>query len=179
MPTCARFASWPWTTSALTLLRVLSLLVEPPATSLLLPPSSAPYLRRSVEMRSKVLSPLHRLRRTLDTVLSVILPPRPPASILSPPPPATSATSTMASAGAGAALSLTDPFPGQPVRGWSSLYELVTFRADVGYAAALARERWQARVVERGVWGTVGVLGLGMGWGAWVAGKWARGRGFM
>jgi kynurenine 3-monooxygenase len=42
---------------------------------------------------------------------------------------------------------------------------MVTFRADIGYAAALKRDRWQTKVVE-GL-GTVG-LGLGAGLAGWA-----------
>lgn len=93
-------------------------------------------------MRSKVLSPLHKLRRQIDTLLGRLWPSHPVSQ-----------------------LSLTDPFPGQPVRGWNGLYEMVTFRADIGYAAALKRDRWQTKVVE-GL-GTVG-LGLGAGLAGWA-----------
>jgi len=59
------------------------------------------------------------------------------------------------------ALSLTNPFPTKRVTGWTSLYEMVTFRPDVGYAEALRRERWQKDVLHYGVWvGGAGILGL-------------------
>ena len=59
------------------------------------------------------------------------------------------------------ALSLTNPFPTKRVTGWTSLYEMVTFRPDVGYAEALRRERWQKNVLHYGVWvGGAGILGL-------------------
>jgi kynurenine 3-monooxygenase len=96
-------------------------------------------------MRSTVLSPLHHLRRHLDAFLTKILPR--PAS-----------TSQLG-------LSLTDPFPTRKVKGWTSLYEMVTFRPDVGYAEALRRERWQKDVLGWGVWvggaGLVGLVGAG------------------
>lgn len=98
-------------------------------------------------MRSTVLSPLHHLRRHLDSFLSSILP-RPKTASLG-------------------LTSLTDPFPTQRVKGWTSLYEMVTFRPDVGYAEALRRERWQKEVLAWGVWasgfGAVGLAGFG-GW---------------
>ena len=96
-------------------------------------------------MRSKVLSPLHRIRRHVDMILSKLLPSH-----------------------AVSQLSLTNPFPGQPVRGWNSLYEMVTFRPDIGYAAALRTERYQKAVVE---W--IGLLGSGVGLGAVGMGVWA------
>jgi len=59
------------------------------------------------------------------------------------------------------ALSLTNPFPTKRVTGWTSLYEMVTFRPDVGYAEALRRERWQKDVLHWGVWaGGAGFVGL-------------------
>lgn len=126
--------------------------------SSLILPTCTRELTTSVEMRSKVLSPLHILRRHLDTLLSNLIPR--PAS---------------ASPASGFGISLTDPFPGQPVRGWNSLYEMVTFRPDIGYAAALEREKWQGRVVERVAWGlgvgTVGVAGVAASWGYRM---WAR-----
>ena len=86
------------------------------------------------------MSPLHHLRRHLDALLSKILP-RPSTSSLT--------------------LSLTNPFPTKRVKGWTSLYEMVTFRPDVGYAEALRRERWQKDVLGWGVWaGGVGAVGL-------------------
>jgi len=94
----------------------------------------------STEMRSTVLSPLHHLRRHLDSFLSKVLP-RPSSASM--------------------ALSLTNPFPTKRVTGWTSLYEMVTFRPDVGYAEALRRERWQKDVLHYGVWvGGAGILGL-------------------
>lgn len=99
-------------------------------------------------MRSRVLSPLHLLRRQIDSLLAHIFPSHPTAP-----------------------LSLTNPFPTQKVRGWTSLYHLVTFRADVPYSQALERERWQQGVVA---WlaRAVGGVGLaGVGYGAWVGWK--------
>lgn len=108
----------------------------------------------STEMRSTVLSPLHHLRRTLDSLLAKFMPSRPTA-----------------------ALSLTDPFPTARVKGWTSLYEMVTFRPDVGYSEALRRERWQKGVINWVGWigglGTVASLG---GVGVWAAQKYFRGR---
>jgi kynurenine 3-monooxygenase len=81
----------------------------------------------STEMRSHVLSPWHHLRRSLDSVLSSLFP-----------------------SGSTARMSLDKPFATERVRGWTSLYELVTFRPDVGYHEALRRERWQKEVVSYG-----------------------------
>jgi kynurenine 3-monooxygenase len=101
---------------------------------------------RSTEMRSSVLSPLHHLRRTLDSLLSTIIPSRPTAK-----------------------LSLTKPFPTVRVGGWTSLYEMVTFRPDVGYAEALRREQWQKGVVGWMAYGS----GVGLMAGLAGAGLWA------
>jgi len=100
------------------------------------------------EMRSHVLSPMHHLRRHLDSLLSTLL----PSSTRSQP-----------------QLSLSDPFPTKRVKGWTSLYEMVSFRPDIGYAEALSREIWQKEVVRiMGLSiGVVGVLGLGLG-GWWL-----------
>ena len=99
-------------------------------------------------MRSTVLSPLHHLRRHLDSFLSTILPKPSPTSLT---------------------LSLTNPFPTKRVSGWTSLYEMVTFRPDVGYSEALRREKWQKEVLGWGVWvGGVGAVGLA-GIGGWLA----------
>ena len=48
------------------------------------------------------------------------------------------------------------------------MYEMVSFRPDVGYAEALRREVWQKEVVRYlGV--GVGVLGVvGLGFGGWL-----------
>ncbi|ORX35971.1 hypothetical protein BD324DRAFT_629714 [Kockovaella imperatae] len=94
------------------------------------------------EMRSHVLSPMHHFRRFLDSVLSAVIPSHPVST-----------------------LSLTDPFPTKRVRGWTSLYELVTFRPDVGYSEALRREQWQKQVVAWAGWtgGTGLLLAAGIG----------------
>lgn len=46
---------------------------------------------------------------------------------------------------------------------------MVTFRPDIGYAAALEREKWQGRIVERLAWGVgvgvVSAVGLAGTWG--------------
>lgn len=39
------------------------------------------------------------------------------------------------------------PFPTQKVKGWTALYDMVTFRPDVGYAEVMRREKWQKKVV--------------------------------
>lgn len=100
-------------------------------------------------MRHEVLSPMHHLRRHIDTVLSTLFPSR-----------------------AKAALSLTEAFPTRRLRGWTSLYEMVTFRPDVGYSEALRREKWQKEVVGIAGW----VIGSGLTVGLGVIGWWT-GRG--
>ncbi|WVQ97129.1 kynurenine 3-monooxygenase [Kwoniella sp. CBS 9459] len=85
-------------------------------------------LQNYTEMRSHVLSPLHHLRRTLDSLLTRLIP----------------SSSKLANLH----LSLnTDPFPTKRVKGWTSLYEMVTFRPDVPYSEALRKERWQRDVM--------------------------------
>ncbi|RXK35051.1 kynurenine 3-monooxygenase [Tremella mesenterica] len=102
-------------------------------------------LNNYTEMRSHVLSPLYQFRRHLDYVLERLLPSKPEGE-----------------------LSLTNPFPTRKVRGWTSLYEMVTFRADIGYAEALRREKWQREVVS---WaGEIAAIGLvgGIGVMSWL-----------
>ena len=107
-------------------------------------------------MRSHVLSPLHHLRRHLDSLLSRIL--------VAPSNP----FSTSATGSKGRELSLTNPFPTTQVKGWTSLYEMVTFRPDVGYAEALRREMWQKQVVSWLALGGAGVLSAGIAFaGLW------------
>lgn len=50
------------------------------------------------------------------------------------------------------------PFPTASPHGWVPLYTMVTFRPDVGYAAARAKAAYQQRVLA------------GLGWGACAAG---------
>ncbi|ORY32327.1 kynurenine 3-monooxygenase [Naematelia encephala] len=97
-------------------------------------------LQNYTEMRSHVLSPWHHLRRVLDAALSFVLPSPKPAN-----------------------LSLTEAFPTKRVKGWTSLYEMVTFRPDVGYAEALRRENWQKEVV--GIMATISGVGVAGGVG--------------
>jgi kynurenine 3-monooxygenase len=94
-------------------------------------------------MRSHVLSPLYHVRRQLDSLLSTLFPSR-------------SSTPTP--------LSLTDPFPTKRVKGWTSLYEMVSFRPDVGYEEALRKEVWQEEVVKYLGYGAgvLSLLGLGV-----------------
>ena len=96
---------------------------------------------RSSEMRSHVLSPMHHLRRHIDSILSTIFPSKPTSP-----------------------LSLIDPFPTSTVTGWTSLYEMVTFRPDVRYSEARRREEWQKDTVRWMGWTSgVGLLtGLGV-----------------
>lgn len=103
-------------------------------------------------MKSHVLTPLHHIRRVLDTTL---------ASLLPPPTPAQTRLALSSSA--------SSPFPHGRVTRWTSLYHMVTFRPDVGYAEALRREEWQKRVVRRTVIGAAGMLTAGLGWAGWAA----------
>lgn len=99
-------------------------------------------------MKSRVLSSLHALRRQVDALLSSLFPPPSSAQIL-----------------ASLAEQPTTPFPAGKVARWTSLYHLVTFRPDVGYAEAERREEWQKWVVERLAGGVVAGLGVGaVGW---------------
>ncbi|WVN85862.1 kynurenine 3-monooxygenase [Cryptococcus depauperatus CBS 7841] len=77
-----------------------------------------------IEMCSKVLSPLHHLRRRVDRILATIFPS--PAQPL---------------------LSLAESFPTTKIRGWTSLYEMVTFRPDVRYSEALRKENRQKNIM--------------------------------
>jgi len=99
-------------------------------------------------MRHDVLSLMHHLRRHLDTILTKLFPTPPKLK-----------------------LSLTEAFPTRRVKGWTSLYEMVTFRPDVGYSEALRRERWQKSVV--GTVGSVmgGTLVVGLGLATWWASR--------
>ncbi|KAK8865840.1 kynurenine 3-monooxygenase [Kwoniella newhampshirensis] len=111
-------------------------------------------LQNYTEMRSHVLSPLHHLRRHLDTVLTKLF--------------RTSSTAT---------LSLTDAFPTKRVRGWTSLYEMVTFRPDVGYSEALRKEKAQRDIMAWAGWVGGAALAGGVGAvGLTLARKWAERR---
>ena len=107
-------------------------------------------------MKSHVLSPLHALRRHVDHYLSLILPPPTSDDILS----TLSRPST-------ASHSAADPFPAGKVSRWTSLYHMVTFRPDVGYAEAKRREAWQKEAVTDAV-KFVGVAAM-VG-GVWLVG---------
>ncbi|OWZ49291.1 kynurenine 3-monooxygenase [Cryptococcus neoformans A2-102-5] len=111
-------------------------------------------LQNYTEMRSHVLSPLHHLRRQVDKLFTTLLRSAPQAT-----------------------LSLTEPFPTKRVRGWTSLYEMVTFRPDVGYSEALRKERWQKDVVGYTGW-VGGVIGIGAAgvFAATMAKKWLERR---
>ncbi|WVQ62370.1 kynurenine 3-monooxygenase [Kwoniella botswanensis] len=108
-------------------------------------------LQNYTEMRSHVLSPLHHIRRFLDSFLTRIIPSR--SKELH--------------------LSLTDPFPTTKVRGWTSLYEMVTFRPDVPYSEALRKERQQKEIMRWTgyVSGLAGLGGVGLV-GLKLARKW-------
>lgn len=111
-------------------------------------------LQNYTEMRSHVLSPLHHLRRQVDKMFTTLFRSAPQAT-----------------------LSLTEPFPTKRVRGWTSLYEMVTFRPDVGYSEALRKERWQKDVVGYTGW-VGGVIGIGAAgvFAATMAKKWLERR---
>lgn len=83
-------------------------------------------------MKSHVLSPMHLLRRRLDVLLSTLFPP----------PTGPEITSSLISS------SLTSPYPGGVVSRWSTLYHMVTFRADVRYSEAWRREEYQKRMLN-------------------------------
>lgn len=102
-------------------------------------------------MKSHVLTPLHHLRRVLDTALSSLLPPPTPYQ-----------TRLLLA-------SSPHPFPTRTVRRWTSLYHMVTFRPDVGYAEALRREAWQKTLVRRGAIGFGATLLAGVGWASYAA----------
>ena len=102
----------------------------------------------STEMRHDVLSPMHHLRRYLDSLLTKLFRVHPKSE-----------------------MSPTEPFPTRRVQGWTSLYEMVTFRPDVGYAEALRRERWQKDVVGTAGMVLGGGLVTGLGIAAWWAGR--------
>ncbi len=91
-------------------------------------------------MRSSVLNPLYHLRRAVDYVLTRIYP------------------STPRELSAGVA------FPTPEVRGWTALYDMVTFRPDIPYAEAARREAWQKKVVANaaGVGGLITAVGVGV-----------------
>nr|XP_019014790.1 kynurenine 3-monooxygenase [Kwoniella pini CBS 10737]OCF53571.1 kynurenine 3-monooxygenase [Kwoniella pini CBS 10737] len=95
-------------------------------------------LQNYTEMRSHVLSPLHHIRRFIDSALTQLIPSR-PSSLH---------------------LSLTDAFPTKRVKGWTSLYEMVTFRPDVPYSEALRKEKAQKEIMA---WtGYIsGIVGIG------------------
>lgn len=112
-------------------------------------------------MRSKVVSPTYHIRRVLDSVLSFVMPP-------------TSKRAILQDTSAGSPPKLCEEaFPTPRVRGWSSLYSMVTFRPDVSYKEALRKERAQKDVVAGLAWalgGTVGVTGTaGLAYGALFA----------
>lgn len=97
-------------------------------------------LNNYTEMRSSVLNPLYHLRRGLDYILTRVYPSTP--------------------------LDLTPgvAFPTTKVKGWTALYDMVTFRPDIPYAEALRREAWQKKVVAGagGAGGLVALVGMGL-----------------
>ncbi|ODO07320.1 kynurenine 3-monooxygenase [Cryptococcus wingfieldii CBS 7118] len=126
-------------------------------------------LQNYTEMRSHVLSPMHHLRRHLDTLLTTLFPTLSRSSL-----PTTSLSSLLASESSSTA------FPTNKVKGWTSMYNMVTFRPDVGYAEAMRKESWQKEVVGWvGYVGgavSVGALGLGVVVGARLARTWLERR---
>lgn len=59
-------------------------------------------------------------------------------------------------------------FPGKPT-GWLPLYNMVTFRPDIGYAMAKSKAAYQSRILSALGWiGTV-ALGATGGWIMWIA----------
>ncbi|BEJ16773.1 hypothetical protein CspHIS471_0601740 [Cutaneotrichosporon sp. HIS471] len=97
-------------------------------------------LANYTEMRSSVLNPLYHLRRAVDYVLTRIYP------------------STPRDISPGVA------FPTPEVKGWTALYDMVTFRPDIPYAEAARREAWQKKVVANAAVtsGIVGAVGAGV-----------------
>lgn len=98
-------------------------------------------LANYTEMRSSVLNPLYHLRRAVDYVLTRIYPSTPAPVVPG------------------------EAFGTKEVKGWTALYDMVTFRPDVPYAEARRREAWQKKVVgwAGGVVGAGVVVGLGVG----------------
>lgn len=103
----------------------------------------------SEEMRSKVITPMHHIRRGLDAILSTLVRPTPMKQLES-----------------------TSAFPTAHVSGWSSLYSMVTFRPDVSYAEALRKEKAQRKTLEWVAGGLVSAVGVGAAYGA--AWAWRR-----
>lgn len=102
-------------------------------------------------MRSSVLSPLYHLRRSVDWVLTRVW------------------GSVPKTLGNGIA------FPTTKVHGWTALYDMVTFRPDIGYAEALRREQWQKKVVADVAYVSAAALTAGVGLFAWTTAKpWLR-----
>lgn len=102
-------------------------------------------------MRSTVLSLTYHLRRSVDWVLTRVWGSRP------------------------APLGPGTPFPTHKVKGWTALYDMVTFRPDIGYAEALRRERWQKKVVGDAAFISSAVIASAVGVFAWKAAQpWLR-----
>jgi kynurenine 3-monooxygenase len=109
--------------------------------------------RPSTEMRHDVTTPRYLMRKAIDNLLGALTAPAPS--------PAGTLTYT--------APSDEEPFKSGGPSGWLSLYTMVTFRPDLGYATARRRAAQQARilqVVEGGL--ALGVAGA-LAWTAWVA----------
>jgi kynurenine 3-monooxygenase len=98
--------------------------------------------RYSMEMRSHVLMPMHHVRRAVDAVLSSVLSPSKRRDVL---------------------LASPTPFPTTSISGWSSLYNMVTFRPDVPYHEALRKEKSQKAAVGNAalLTGVLTAMGLG------------------
>jgi len=102
-------------------------------------------------MRSSVLSVQYHLRRSLDWVLTRVWGSRPKP------------------------LGPGTPFPTQKVKGWTALYDMVTFRPDIGYAEALRRERWQKKIVSDATFVSSAAIVSVVGFFAWRAAQpWLR-----
>ncbi len=110
----------------------------------------------SSEMRSHVITPAYHLRRLLDSMLSALFPPSKALPFSNSTDPSTLL-----------------PFPTEHVKGWSSLYTMVTFRPDVPYKEALRKERWQKAVVSGVVRGVEVGLGAAVAFGSWRVGQMA------
>jgi kynurenine 3-monooxygenase len=100
-------------------------------------------------MRHSVITPLYRLRKMVDGVLS-------------------KGTKFVPFNLLASQLKATTFKPAPS--GWLALYTMVTFRPDIGYAEVRRKAEWQNRILDRVVWGGVFMSGLV---GMVAAGLWA------